>query len=387
MRRLEKTAIALYFLLCPLEMFLNVLFTSSTKYVGIIILGIWICNIIYNATDSKLFYTKYTVSLSIWIIYFVIVTLTIGVISEITFEYLISYTMMGVLVIVCCQEDWKNEDIAFFLQAYYIGCMFMALLVCVFGSTVYEGRTTVLILGRYCDPNQLAASFLPGIFISADKVIKRNRKTIIRFFHMAVLAIEIYAILSTGTRGGFLSLLVCTLVFVLIQTSINKRYIIPFVMFTLLAACIISQMPLQTIERIKNTDTYLTGSGRTDIWKTLISSFDDRWILGHGIGSTFSYFKDIYGKGTAVHNTFLLVLYESGIVGLCLYLYTFLGLIIYHFRSKNALVVVVILSALICSSFLDSLNFRYLWNGLIIGIIVYNAEIDTYDKNGLNQNT
>ena len=89
MRRLEKTAIALYFLLCPLEMFLNVLFTSSTKYVGIIILGIWICNIIYNATDSKLFYTKYTVSLSIWIIYFVIVTLTIGVISEITFEYLI----------------------------------------------------------------------------------------------------------------------------------------------------------------------------------------------------------------------------------------------------------------------------------------------------------
>ena len=263
----------------------------------------------------------------------------------------------------------------------------MALLVCVFGSTVYEGRTTVLILGRYCDPNQLAASFLPGIFISADKVIKRNRKTIIRFFHMAVLAIEIYAILSTGTRGGFLSLLVCTLVFVLIQTSINKRYIIPFVMFTLLAACIISQMPLQTIERIKNTDTYLTGSGRTDIWKTLISSFDDRWILGHGIGSTFSYFKDIYGKGTAVHNTFLLVLYESGIVGLCLYLYTFLGLIIYHFRSKNALVVVVILSALICSSFLDSLNFRYLWNGLIIGIIVYNAEIDTYDKNGLNQNT
>ena len=120
------------------------------------------------------------------------------------------------------------------------------------------------------------------------------------------------------------------------------------------------------------TSTYANGSGRTVIWKALLSSFDIHWIWGHGVGSSISYFKEIYGKAVAVHNTFLLVLYEVGIFGFGIYFFSYVYMAIYH--RRNEALFSILIGSLISSIFLDALNQRYIWNSLILCIMQYNIE-------------
>ena len=131
-------------------------------------------------------------------------------------------------------------------------------------------------------------------------------------------------------------------------------------------------VPQQTILRLESVDSYTTGSGRTEIWRTLLNSFDARWLIGHGVGSTVAYFNETIGNATGVHNSFLLALYESGLIGFSLFIFSFLSLLIYHIKKKNALFVALIIGAMVSSLFLDTLNLRYLWNALILGVVEYN---------------
>ena len=51
MRSIEKYIIALYFFICPLEIALNIIFGSTAKYVGLLVLVVW--SIRYIAHNGK----------------------------------------------------------------------------------------------------------------------------------------------------------------------------------------------------------------------------------------------------------------------------------------------------------------------------------------------
>lgn len=374
MYSLKRNCVALYFLICPLELVLNIIFTSSTKYIGILLLGIWLVEMLFNREYATFCATRHTFVLLAWAINELIVTFTIGVISNRTYEYLITYLMMTTLVVICTQEEWNNIDIDLFINAYYLGAILMSLLMLFYGKNLYEGRNTIIIMGHYCDPNQLAASVLPGALIAYDRLVT-NSNAFIRLFHLVAMLTVMYEVMSTGSRGGLLGLYVGIVLLIINQLYSNKLQVHHVFLIVVIAIVLMDLLSDRTINRLGNIDTYITGSGRIIIWKSLISSIDEKWIFGHGVGSSIAYYIDYYGKASAVHNTYLLVLYESGIIGLILYTYLLLDLAVNNFVNKKGINVAILTCAMVCSFFLDSLNLRYIWNGIILCIMQYNFEV------------
>ena len=388
MKAITKCAIVLYFLSCPIELGLNVIFTSSTKYIGAVILALWVMGILYNKRGRYLYLSVHLSALIIWIIYDILLTLSFGVESERTTSYLTSYVMMVMLAVIMCQEDWAPNDIKVFLISFFLGTVILSLFVLIMGNYKYIGRLTLAIGGRYSDPNQIACCIVPGVFIALEKIKDKSSSNTIRILCVLIMLLEVYGITMTASRGAMISVIIGVAVQITIYN--NNRYInlISYVLMALVFYFVLRRIPENTAQRFLETDSFATGSGRTVIWRTLLCSFDARWLIGHGAGSTVTFFSESIGKATGVHNTFLLVLYESGIIGFSMYIYAYLNLLVYHIRNKNALFVALIIGSMVSSLFLDTLNLRYLWNALIFGVMDYNKsshEVKTELTNNIEQ--
>ena len=377
MRTIQRYMTALYFLICPLELVFNIVFTSSTKYIGIVLLATWSCSIIANYDNATTELTKYLVSLFVWIMYATLATLTFGIHSSRSVDYLVTYISMGLLVFACTQVDWKPKDVDFFIFAYYVGSVIMAVLVILWGETQYVGRTSVMIFGRFSDPNQIAASIVPGAFIGLHYGIQKTGIHNKFFFYSGMLAVA-YAVLETGSRGGLLSLIIGMLIFLIVNARKGRFSIVYVLLFLVFGVVALHFLPEDTISRLLNigsyTDSYANGDSRIDTWIKILSTFDAKWLTGHGVGSSISFYLDLTGKASGIHNTFIWVLYEVGIFGFSFFIYPFVGLLIENIRKENAIYVAILSGALVSSFFLDSLNLRYLWNGLILALIAISVD-------------
>lgn len=384
MRTIEKYLIALYFFISPVEIALHLLVTSSTKYVGLLILLVEACVLVSRSKESAINLSFSSMAIILWIAY-CIISLTWVSINEHTYEYITTYVLMSTLLLVTTFELWDSEAIKLFTNSYLLGSLLMAIVSIAFGGGKYLDRETVVIMGRECDPNQVAANILPGIVIFLDYAIKK-RKRIINYLGYLGAAFCIYAIFLTGSRGGFVGLSI-SILSVLIISIRNKRLTVTHVIFAVLISIIgfslmFKNQNWRVLDFGSYTGTYANGSSRTVIWKKLLESFDISWLWGHGVSGSLNYFQNVVGKPIAVHNTFLLVLYEVGILGFGIYIFSYVNMAYYH--RKNAVLFSILVGSLVCSIFLDALNLRYIWNSLILCIMQYNIE-SSLQNNEINK--
>ena len=75
------------------------------------------------------------------------------------------------------------------------------------------------------------------------------------------------------------------------------------------------------------------GSGRTTLWKNAITTFFKKPIVGIGINSSLSYNRIEYGTKNYIHNTYLEVLSELGIIGFIIYLVIFVKIILLNLKN------------------------------------------------------
>ena len=140
----------------------------------------------------------------------------------------------------------------------------------------------------------------------------------------------------------------------------------------------ISLLPEGTSERLLGfstyTDKYDNGQSRLTLWKDMFDDFDAQWFIGHGVGSSITFFQMLKGTLQGVHNTFLLVLYEVGIIGFCFWLFPYIAMLFYNISRRNHVIAGVLIAALLSSFFLDALIVRYIWNALILSIMKYELE-------------
>lgn len=375
MRTIEKYLIALYFFISPFEIALHLLITSSTKYVGLMILLVEGCVLLSKSRGAIITLSLSSKSIIIWVAYCVL-TLAWTSLNNYTFEYITTYILMSTLLLVSTFELWDSGTVNLFKNAYMFGSLLMAMTAVFFGGGQYLDRETIVILGKECDPNQVAANIIPGIVMFLDIGLNKNKNRLINVCGYAGTVFCIYSVFLTGSRGGFVTLAVC-IITVLIIAKKNNRLSSAYIISTFVIGIIgyyyfFMQQEWRVLDFSSYTSTYANGSGRTVIWKALLSSFDIKWIWGHGVGSSISYFQDMWGKTVAVHNTFLLVLYEVGILGFGIYLFSYIYMA-FHYR-KNEVLFSVLIGSLISSFFLDALNQRYIWNSLMLCIMQYNAE-------------
>jgi putative inorganic carbon (hco3(-)) transporter len=188
-----------------------------------------------------------------------------------------------------------------------------------------------LYFGGMFDPNDLAffaLSFLPFnvLFITRDNATWKRLACIFSFL------ISILLILLTGSRGGFLALLVAFLMFFFTRTrtlkpSTKALLIVVFAVFAVFNISKIDLSRYQSITSIQDDYNLSDETGRLNIWKIGIRTLLENPLTGVGVSSFGEAVgRDREGRGLglvrwqAPHNMFIQVAVETGIVGFFLYI-------------------------------------------------------------------
>lgn len=179
---------------------------------------------------------------------------------------------------------------------------------------IVQGASTII------DPNHFAAAMLFPALIVAMWSLRTKRLTL-KILGFACFALIAFAILLSGSRGGFVALALGLLYFLA-----RSRYRVQLIAMLLVLSSSLAGAKTSIWMRFAHT-IETGGSGRTSIWSVGAEAAKHRPIEGYGIGN-FSQAYDLfyinvhqtypYGFSSPAHNIVLHYLVELGIVGLLL---------------------------------------------------------------------
>ena len=139
----------------------------------------------------------------------------------------------------------------------------------------------------------------------------------------------------TESRGGIVALAVATVAALVFAGSVRRSIVTSIAIAAAFAAFYFSFAPPQSLSRLTNF-TAGGGAGRTDLWKVALNAFSAHPFSGVGAGN-YSIIEpkflfdvttqnlpraDLIVAHEAVHNTYLQVAAELGLVGIGLFLFT-----------------------------------------------------------------
>lgn len=215
-------------------------------------------------------------------------------------------------------------------------------------QTAIQGRFT----GGGGDPNVQAAGYVAAMFLIIGLIpIYRGRA--MRFSLVFAFALVTVGFLATQSRGGLLALIAATVVALIVAPRYRRR------IFGLGAImCVAIGVLLATTPGALSRITNFGGgsSGRGDLWRVALDVFHDHPLAGVGAGnfeaveshfvlrpgaiSRIQYLVDV---PHLVHNTYLQLLAETGVIGLALFLAVVLGSLratwsaVKHFEASGSL--------------------------------------------------
>lgn len=225
---------------------------------------------------------------------------------------------------------------------------------------------------HFSDPNGLAARLImPMVFML--KNIFENPKKRNKFICIAGVAAAVYIIFLTGSRASVITLGALFVIILLHYGGNRAGVALALLLLAVVVALYIPNLlPEHIYERIFSADKYnevTTIKGdRVDIWKNvLFKVFPDAPILGHGTGNSSVALKEYYGAVKGVHNSWLVVLGDLGLLGFVPWMLFVFGKIkqAFSLRKKSIYVLAVLAGVIIMATTLESSREKYLWNGFL----------------------
>ncbi|OCZ49683.1 O-antigen ligase family protein [Dehalobacter sp. TeCB1] len=195
------------------------------------------------------------------------------------------------------------------------------------GNLIWQGdkllvEQTLRVNATFVDPNIFARYIILGIasnFVLQIYTRERSHKLI----YMACLAVLLAELVLTGSRGGFLTLLA-----ILIATLIflpNKKAVLWVLGLGALCGVLVIFLRPEIWERMLTMTKGFAYSSeqRLYLWKAAIAIFKDHPLIGTGLGTFETVFKQSYfdlmnipGGAIRSHTTILTIASELGAVGL-----------------------------------------------------------------------
>lgn len=207
-------------------------------------------------------------------------------------------------------------------------------------ATSVQGR----LQGGVGDPNYLAAAIVPAIMLAAALASRRGRP-VLRLGLVAAIVILALGLAATQSRGGLISIAIVSVGALLLWRGRRLAVASMIVVFAVTAVVWFSASPAAW-ERVTSADD--GGSGRTDIWTVAWRIVDEHPAAGVGLSQFPVVSQDflrqpgaiergdlIVNHGIKVHNVYLQLWVETGIVGLLLFLAVALRGIVAAFRAAN----------------------------------------------------
>ena len=301
--------------------------------------------------------------------------------------------VLGVVLVFVVYGAIREPKHARWLVRGYIAGAVLSALVGLFVTSPTATDPTRLS-GGIGDPNELALVLVPGLAL-AFFAIPGARSEIERWLLVLSAGAIALALFQTGSRGGLVALAAAFVAAMLFGGSRRPHVLAGLLGLTALGvAYFVLAAPSAVTARVLHF-TAAGGSGRTDLWAIAQQVAQDHPIVGIGIGN----FEDVeaaYASRTTnlpavdivvdnphvVHNSYLEVLAEQGIVGLVLFAAFLVGALTLGWRAVRAFtssgdtdleliargVLVALVGMLAASVFLSAEYEKQLW--LLLGLSI-----------------
>ena len=256
----------------------------------------------------------------------------------------------GVLLLFIAFSTIRDErDFRLILWAFVGGALVTA------GLGVLEPSGRVVhgdverLSGGVGDPNELAAILVPALAFAASS-LAAVRGAASRLLLLVAVVASTAALFLTHSRGGLVGLATAFVATVLLAGRLRRRALASMAIIAAFAVSYyIFIAPPQALERVTDLRSD-RGSGRQDLWPVAVDAFRDHPIVGVGIGN-FRTVKQTYAAKTTgiqtgpqtfdtetvVHNTYLDLLAEVGIVGFAAFAAVVVGAVAIAIRAIRAL--------------------------------------------------
>ena len=371
---ITKFLILLYFVISFYEGYLNQILGSNTKFL-LIGLIVFIC--FQNIT---VYINKVGICLFSWIVFKSISILwaTGGHNDMVSIQFLSLWAMI-LFLIVFTNKRIEASYIDRIILCVQIASTSMAVLG-LFKSETYQytnvARQVLTLYNTQIDPNDLSALYIVGVVIGLDLLYEKKGYLALNI--ISVIA-GLITILMTSSRGGLVSVItIVVLIFILSKKKKGiKEIIVNILIITAILAILYTLaskfVSTESLTRIFTFDDskigYAIGTGRMALWKYGVSLFLQKPLIGWGWGG--------YNvMGVASHNTYLSMLLDTGIIGMILFIVPMVMIYIRAFKSGKPLVIMLLLAGLIPSFFIDAINKRFFWNGIILALILLQSGDD-----------
>jgi O-antigen ligase len=246
----------------------------------------------------------------------------------------VGYWGMAALVFLVTLTTLTNSrETGYVMLAFVAGSVVSVLIGLATGSLNPAASATAVsqtaIQGRFTggggDPNVQAAGFVATMFLIVG-LLSVHRRRAVRVGLLLAFALVTVGFLATQSRGGLLALAAGTIAALVISPRHRRRILAMVAIVCVTVGAFAASHP-GALQRI--TDLGGGTSGRNDLWRVGWQVFTGHPLVGVGIGN-FQVVEAHYVLGAGsisriayltdvpyfVHNTYLQLLAESGIIGL-----------------------------------------------------------------------
>ncbi len=313
----------------------------------------------------------------------------------------ISYILLFVLLLSASMFEFNVNELKKVKSSLVWASRITAVLLLVLGDVVGGRLWLKGIITE--DPNYICAYFAFGTIFALNKIISEKK-----IFAQTCGAIELFLyvciVFLTGSRGGLISILSAIGIYVITFSRSGKKYIvakiITFAFVFVIINVILDNLPQELRIRFSFDNVSDSGgSGRTDLWKNAIDMFLNAniftKIFGYGAG-TVRYNMDLLGYPNAnvVHNIFLEMLVELGIVGLIIYSVAIFLFAKKAFQNEDKFAFSVIVCMIVLSLSTSIYAFKPYFNIMLYIVMLKNKSIKgeyaadrrTYSEKYIQQN-
>ncbi len=181
------------------------------------------------------------------------------------------------------------------------------------------------VFGSFAHPNPFAYFMALAVSLSIFFIFKKENLQ--RIFAIAFFPLALLSIGMTYTRGTWLLVAGVIILFGVIK----KRTLLAVFAGLVLVAYFLAPPFQDRVNSIFSLESSSSISWRISLWQDTFGYVWERPFLGHGIGTSEDLILEKRGAGfgsTITHNDFLRMALDVGLIGLVLYLYLFISLIV-----------------------------------------------------------
>ncbi len=284
--------------------------------------------------------------------------------SRLIWGYMLLFIMFFTLVLY----RPEIEDLKYIKTSVIISAFIMSFFIILMRKEyVLSGRYTLDILGP-TDPNHLA-SFLTLALILNIKEIFFSFKKSNKLMYILICITILLAILLTGSRGAFVSLILSLPI--LFLTRLNKFLIGIFFLVFIFGLSFFILPDYLTNRFIKDSYNDSSNQTRIRLWIVAVEKISLQPVIGYGAVRS----RNITGIGAA-HNTFIAFALHFGLLGLLMILLLLWKIFINCLNKDMYLFLAVFINLMINSIILENTNTMPFWFILVFLIFAVNYKKD-----------